>query len=270
MNQYEINLDFWKDKKICIIGGTGSLGQEIVRLLYPHNKNIRVFSRDESKHNFMRRDFPEINYFQGDISDIESLREGIEGYGYIFHIAANKDVVSCETNPGYTVKINILGAQNLQRLSKYKKILFSSTDKAENPVSLYGCTKFIAEYFLKDHVITRAGNIFGSRRSNVELWDKQYAKGDYLTVTDLSMTRFYISQERIARFTLWAATQSSGIYYPEMLSCSNAEIIRGRYPNAKIKLIGSQPGERMHEYVNGELSNNPQFITDYEALIKNL
>jgi len=138
MNQYEINWGLWKDKKVCIIGGTGSLGQEIVKQLYGDEnysitKNIRVFSRDEAKQNIMRREYPDISYFQGDISDMESLKEGIAEYNCIIHAAANKDLVSCETNPGHTVKTNILGAQNLSRLTQntFKKVLFCSTDKAE-------------------------------------------------------------------------------------------------------------------------------------------
>jgi len=276
MNQYELNFEFWAGKRVCIIGGTGTLGTQIIKELSQWNIPIRVFSRDEYKQNTMKREFKNVDFFQGDICKKDSLEEGILGYDVIINAAANKDLVSCEDNPSNALDTNVIGNRNLMHLmlrTPEKKLLYCSSDKAEDPVSFYGCSKLMGEYFakrVKDHRITRAGNYWASRRSNIEHWDALYLKGEELIVHDPAMTRFYISTERVARFNLWTLEQQPGIYYPEMLSVSNEEIIKKRYPKAKIKIIGAQPGEKIHELVNGVSSNSSQYLASYETMMESL
>lgn len=262
----------WTDKVVLVTGGTGSFGKKFIEILlqeYQPNKVI-VFSRDELKQHEMRAagfDHPNLRYFIGDVRDQPRLRRAFEGVDYVVHTAALKQVPACEYNPMEAIKTNILGSSNVIDAALdagVKKVLALSTDKAVNPVNLYGATKLAAEklfvqsnFYAGDKVTrlscTRYGNVVGSRGSVVPVFIKQRNNGS-ITITDERMTRFWISLEQGVRFVISCLEEMRGgeVFVPKIPSMSILDLARVVAPEANIALTGIRPGEKLHEVLISE------------------
>ena len=248
-------------KTILITGGTGSFGNkftEIVLKKYSPKKLI-IFSRDEYKQSEMANIFsiekyPCIRYFLGDIRDKYRLLRAFEGVDYVIHTAALKQVPALEYNPMEAVKTNVLGADNIIHAAidaGVKKVISLSTDKAVNPVNLYGATKLVAEkVFIAANAyaggkvkfsVVRYGNVVGSRGSVVPLFLSLKKKGikEY-PITDIKMTRFWITLEQAVGFVLKALEESEGgeIFIPKIPSMKIIDFAKALEPDCKIKLVG--------------------------------
>jgi UDP-N-acetylglucosamine 4,6-dehydratase/5-epimerase len=256
-------------KTLLITGGTGSFGKkftEIVLSLYQPKKLI-IFSRDELKQYEMHEQFGEdrydcIRYFIGDVRDRERLNRAFDGVDIVVHAAALKQVPAAEYNPLEAVKTNVLGAANVIDAAidrNVKKVIALSTDKAANPVNLYGATKlcsdklFIAaNNYSGSHgtrfSIVRYGNVMGSRGSVVPFFLKLKSTG-VLPVTDPRMTRFWITLDQGVKFVLDCLERMAGgeIFVPKIPSMKILDLARAIGPECEIKSVGIRPGEKLHE-----------------------
>ncbi len=259
-------------KTVLVTGGSGTFGKEFIRIMlkdYDPAKII-VFSRDEFKQHEMRKggfDHPKLRYFIGDVRDHERLLRAFEGVDVVIHAAALKQVPACEYNPFEAVKTNVIGSQNVIGAAidaGVKRVLAISTDKAVDPINLYGATKLTAErLFLQGNAYSHAGgaifscvrygNVHGSRGSVVPLFQEQ-AKTGTLTVTDERMTRFWLPIEQGVRFVIHSIERMRGgeIFVPKLPSLNLMDIARAIAPEAQIKIIGSRPGEKLHETLVSE------------------
>lgn len=256
-------------KTVLITGGTGSFGKEMVRQLtggqwgYDVLRKVIVFSRDELKQSEMAKEFGEskVRYFIGDVRDKERLKRAFSGVDYVIHAAALKQVPAMEYNPIEAIKTNILGTQNVINAAidcGVGKVLTLSTDKAVNPINLYGATKLCAEKLMVSAVayggqrtkfaVVRYGNVIGSRGSVVPLFMEQKATG-VLTVTDERMTRFWISLEDAVGFVLRCLYDMKGgeIFVPKIPSMKIMTLAKQVCPECEIKFTGKRPGEKLHE-----------------------
>jgi len=253
--------------KILVTGGTGSFGQAFVRRILADYKDctIRVYSRDELKQYDMAQSLgqdPRVRFFLGDVRDRDRLERAMHGIDLVVHAAALKHVPICEFNPAEAVKTNILGSQNVVDAAidaGVRKTIALSTDKAVNPVNLYGATKLCSEkLFVHGNVYSgsrdirfgcvRYGNVMGSRGSVIPLFEKQAATG-VLTLTDRRMTRFWLSLEAAVDLVLHAVSQMEGgeIFVPKIPSMRIVDLARAIAPKARIEEVGRRPGEKLHE-----------------------
>jgi len=270
-------LNEFKNKRILVTGGTGSIGSEIVKELIKHNpKQVRIFSRDESKQFEFENSLPEkspVRFLIGDIRDKDRLNLAMENIDIVFHTAALKHVTSCEKNPFEAVKTNVLGTQNVIDCAfenNVSKVIGISTDKATDPANVMGCTKLLAEkimlatYFYKGNKKTqfsfvRFGNVIGSRGSVIPFFLKKAKQGDPIAVTDPKMTRFFMSIPDAVQLILKASVLMQGheIFILKMpvakigdLTKAIIEIIKEKQKIKKdipITIVGARSGERMHE-----------------------
>jgi len=258
----------FNDKAILITGGTGSFGKHFVRTIlerYQPRKLI-IYSRDELKQFEMQQDFPQdcMRFFIGDVRDCERLIQAMNGVEYVIHAAALKQVPAAEYNPMECVKTNIHGAQNVVQAAlanNVEKVIALSTDKAANPINLYGATKLVSDklFVAANNVagghrtrfaVVRYGNVVGSRGSVVPFFRKQIDSGcDYLPITDTAMTRFWITVEQGVDFVLknFARMHGGEIFVPKIPSVRVVDLARAMAPNLPHKLVGIRPGEKMHE-----------------------
>ena len=256
------------NESILITGGTGSFGQMFVKkLLEKYSpKRVIVYSRDELKQSEMKSNpllqNPALRFFLGDVRDRERLYLAMRDVDYVVHAAALKQVPAAEYNPHEFIKTNVNGATNVVEASLragVKKVVALSTDKAVNPVNLYGATKlcsdkvFIAaNSYAGDsgtiYSVVRYGNVVGSRGSVIPLFVKQRASG-VLTITKPEMTRFLITLQKGVDFVLESLESMVGgeLFVPKIPACSVADIANVVAPNAKWETIGMRPGEKMHE-----------------------
>ena len=256
------------NESILITGGTGSFGQMFVKkLLEKYSpKRVIVYSRDELKQSEMKSNplfqNPALRFFLGDVRDRERLYLAMRHVDYVVHAAALKQVPAAEYNPHEFIKTNVNGATNVVEASLragVKKVVALSTDKAVNPVNLYGATKlcsdkvFIAaNSYAGDsgtiYSVVRYGNVVGSRGSVIPLFVKQRASG-VLTITKPEMTRFLITLQKGVDFVLESLESMVGgeLFVPKIPACSVADIANVVAPNAKWETIGMRPGEKMHE-----------------------
>lgn len=262
----------WKDKVVLVTGGTGSFGKKFIEIMLKeyHPAKIIVFSRDELKQHEMRingYDDPSLRYFLGDIRDLDRLKRAFKNVDIVVHAAALKQVPACEYNPFEAVKTNILGSQNVIDAALdcgVKKVLAISTDKAVNPVNLYGVTKLGAEkLFIQSNSYagahetrfscTRYGNVVGSRGSVVPVFLQQRQSGK-LTVTDERMTRFWISLDQGVRFVIRCIEQMHGgeVFVPKIPSMSVKDLGAAIAPECEIVYSGIRPGEKLHEVLVSE------------------
>ena len=262
----------WNDKVVLVTGGTGSFGKKFIEIMLKeyHPAKIIVFSRDELKQHEMRingYDDPSLRYFLGDIRDLDRLKRAFKGVDIVVHAAALKQVPACEYNPFEAIKTNILGSQNVIDAALdcgVKKVLAISTDKAVNPVNLYGVTKLGAEkLFIQSNSYagghdtrfscTRYGNVVGSRGSVVPVFLQQRKSGK-LTVTDERMTRFWISLEQGVRFVIRCIEQMHGgeVFVPKIPSMSVKDLGAAIAPECEIVYSGIRPGEKLHEVLVSE------------------
>ncbi len=262
----------WTDKVILITGGTGSFGKKFIEIMLKeyHPAKIIVLSRDELKQHEMRIngfDDPSLRYFLGDIRDVERLKRAFMGVDIVVHAAALKQVPACEYNPTEAIKTNIMGSQNVIDAALdcgVKKVLAISTDKAVNPVNLYGVTKLGAEkLFVQSNSYaggretrfscTRYGNVVGSRGSVVPVFLQQRQSGK-LTVTDERMTRFWISLDQGVRFVIRCIEQMHGgeVFVPKIPSMTVKDLGAALAPECEIVYTGIRPGEKLHEVLVSE------------------
>lgn len=257
----------WSSKKILITGGTGSFGRAFVRYALETLKPsvIRIFSRDELKQSEMRKEFndhPSLRFFIGDVRDSERVERALRGVNIVIHAAAMKRVEACEYNPFEAIQTNILGAQNIINQAidcGVEKVVALSTDKAVNPVNLYGATKLCQERIVVQGnsyvgpkktrmACVRYGNVVGSRGSVVPIFREQMKTGEF-TITDERMTRFWITLEQAVKFVRTSAEQMMGgeIFIPKIPSMKMVDLAKAMNPDAKLKFIGIRPGEKLHE-----------------------
>jgi UDP-N-acetylglucosamine 4,6-dehydratase len=262
----------WTDKVVLVTGGTGSFGKKFIEILLKEYNpaKIIVFSRDELKQHEMRVSSfnqPNIRYFIGDVRDRERMFRASYGVDIVIHAAALKQVPACEYNPMEAIKTNILGSSNVVDAALengVEKVLALSTDKAVNPVNLYGATKLAAEKLLiqsnayaggrKTRIsCVRYGNVVGSRGSVVPLFLRQRASGK-LTITDERMTRFWISLEQGVRFVIRCVEQMQGgeVFVPKIPSMTMLDLAKAIAPEAEVEIIGIRPGEKLHEVLISE------------------
>jgi UDP-N-acetylglucosamine 4,6-dehydratase len=256
----------WEDQRILLTGGTGSFGKHFCKVMlekYPPGV-IRIYSRDELKQFEMRQKFGEkgLRYFIGDVRDRDRLRRAMNGVDIVIHAAALKQVPACEYNPIEAVKTNIQGVQNVIDAAidaGVKKVVGLSTDKAVNPVNLYGATKLCAEkLFVQGNAYSgggeprfacvRYGNVIGSRGSVIPLFLKQKENGK-ITVTDQRMTRFWITLDQAVELVVSALVHMQGgeIFVPRIPSMKIVDLARAVAPGCEIQEIGIRPGEKLHE-----------------------
>ena len=257
-------------KTILITGGTGSFGKCFTRYVMEHSnpKKVIIYSRDEFKQWMMENEFKEyadkLRFFIGDVRDQERLRRAFEGVDYVIHAAALKQVPACEYNPNEAIKTNIHGAMNIIEAAldtNVKKVVALSTDKAVNPVNLYGGTKLVSDKLFiaanayvgnKDinFSIVRYGNVAGSRGSIIPFFRKLIADGQTeLPITDLRMTRFWISLEQGVQLVIKALEEAKGgeTFISKIPSFKITDLAEAMLPGCGIKEIGIRPGEKLHE-----------------------
>ncbi len=258
------------NKTILITGGTGSFGKAFTKYVLTHYepKKIIIYSRDEFKQFMMQNEFkeylPKLRFFIGDVRDKERLYRAFEGVDYVIHAAAMKQVPACEYNPNEAIKTNIHGAQNIIDAALdcgVKKVVALSTDKAVNPVNLYGGTKLVSDKLFvaanayagtKDicFSIVRYGNVAGSRGSVIPFFHKLIQNGaTELPITDYRMTRFWISLEEGVKLVIKALEEAKGgeTFISKIPSFKITDLAEAMLPGCKMPEVGIREGEKLHE-----------------------
>jgi UDP-N-acetylglucosamine 4,6-dehydratase len=262
----------WSETKVLIIGGTGSFGRHLCKVLLEkyHPKVVRIYSRDELKQHEMQQEFQgwdRLRFFIGDVRDGARLKRAMEGVDLVVHAAALKQVPACEYNPFEAIKTNVLGAQNVidgAIDSKVKKVIALSTDKAVNPVNLYGATKLCSDkIFIHGNAYSgdrstrfscvRYGNVIGSRGSVIPLF-KQQKKTGVITLTDERMTRFWITLDQAVDMVIKGFNLMKGgeIFIPKLPSMKIVDLAEAIAPGCKRNIIGIRAGEKLHEVLMTE------------------
>lgn len=258
----------FENKSILITGGTGSLGRQLTQTLLDRYKprRIVVYSRDELKQFEMQQKFnaPVMRYFIGDVRDRERLTQAMRGIDYVVHAAAMKQVPAAEYNPMECIKTNIHGAENVIHAAlanNVEKVIALSTDKAANPINLYGATKLASDklFVAANNIagghrtafaVVRYGNVVGSRGSVVPVFKKMIEEGaEYLPITDERMTRFWITLQQGVDFVLrnFERMQGGEIFVPKIPSIRITDLAYAMAPSLEQKVIGIRPGEKLHE-----------------------
>jgi UDP-N-acetylglucosamine 4,6-dehydratase len=253
---------------VLITGGTGSLGKSLVEYLLKETKvrRVAILSRDELKQQHLRiqfRDDPRLRWFIGDIRDLDRLKRAFHGVDYVIHAAALKQVDTGEYNPMEFIKTNVLGSQNVIDASidaGVKRVVALSTDKASSPINLYGATKLTADKLFvaannysytygTTFSVVRYGNVMGSRGSVIPFFQEIAAQGKPLPITDLRMTRFWISIESAVKFVIDSLEIMTGgeLYVPRIPSMKIVDLANAVSQGAKLEEIGMRPGEKLHE-----------------------
>ncbi len=258
----------FNDKTILITGGTGSFGKKFIKtVLSRYNpKKLIVYSRDELKQYEMASEFnaPSMRYFIGDVRDGDRLMKAMDGVDFVVHAAALKHVPIAEYNPMECIKTNINGAQNVidaALANGVDKVVALSTDKAANPINLYGATKlasdklFVAANNIKGSKkttfsVVRYGNVVGSRGSVVPFFKKLVNDGvKEIPITDARMTRFWITLEEGVEFVIKSFERMQGgeIFVPKIPSMRVVDLALAIAPNLPMRIVGIRPGEKLHE-----------------------
>lgn len=278
------------NKTILITGATGSLGKKLVQIITGEYKpkKLIIFSRDELKQfemsqRWSTKKFPFIRYFLGDVRDKERLMRAFDGVDYVIHAAALKQVPAAEYNPTEFIKTNVNGAINVIEAAIYNnvsKVIALSTDKACNPINLYGASKLCSDkLFVAANVysgshktrfaVVRYGNVLGSRGSVVPFF-KERSKTGSLPITDKEMTRFWITLDQAAHFVLMALAYCKGreIFVPKIPSMKIVDLAKAIAPQAKQEIVGIRPGEKIHETLisQEEARNSIEFKHCYLVL----
>jgi UDP-N-acetylglucosamine 4,6-dehydratase/5-epimerase len=255
-----------RGKTVLITGGTGSFGKRFVEhLLRDHEPAaVRVYSRDELKQHELRAAIADerLRFLIGDVRDLSRLRMAVRGVDVTIHAAALKQVPACEYNPFEAVQTNIVGAENVVTAAiehGVPRTVALSTDKAVNPVNLYGATKLSAEKIVTQGNVyagsaevrfssVRYGNVVGSRGSVIPLFKRQAAEGR-LTITDAAMTRFWITLDEAVEFVIASLERMQGgeVFVPRIPSMSVIDLAEALAPDAEREIVGIRPGEKVHE-----------------------
>ena len=260
--------DVFKDKAILITGGTGSFGQLCVQVLLARHqpRKLIIYSRDELKQFEMQQKWngPAMRYFIGDVRDYERLRVAMRGVDYVIHAAALKQVPAAEYNPMECVKTNIHGAENVIAAAienEVEKVIALSTDKAANPINLYGATKLVSDKFFvagnniagghrTRFAVVRYGNVVGSRGSVLPFFQKLVRDGAAeLPITDPRMTRFWITLEHGVEVVLQSFQRMHGgeLLVPSIPSIRITDLAQAVAPKLPTRVVGIRPGEKIHE-----------------------
>jgi UDP-N-acetylglucosamine 4,6-dehydratase len=262
----DVGMIDWTKQSILVTGGTGSFGKHFCKIMLEkyHPKVIRIYSRDELKQHEMRQKFGEekLRYFIGDVRDVDRLKRAMEGVDIVVHAAALKQVPACEYNPFEAVKTNIHGAQNIIDAAidaGIKKVIALSSDKAVNPVNLYGATKLCSDkIFIHGNSYSgqkrtrfscvRYGNVIGSRGSVIPLFVQQKKNGR-ITITDKRMTRFWLTLDQAVELVInaFCLMQGGEIFVPKIPSMKVTDLAKAVAPECEIEFIGIRPGEKLHE-----------------------
>src|SRR5580658_10769209 len=262
----------WSQESILVTGGTGAFGKKFVEIMLRDYRPQRlvVFSRDELKQHEMRTsgfDQPSLRYFFGDVRDVERLKRAVSGVTLVVHAAALKQVPACESNPLEAIQTNIMGGRNVIDAALdqgVRRVLALSSDKAVNPISLYGATKLCAEkVFVQANAYAgarntrfscaRYGNVVGSRGSVIAVFLEQRRRGK-ITITDPRMTRFWLTLEQSAKFVVRCLEQMHGgeIFVPKIPSMRLLDLAETVAPGCQVEYIGIRPGEKLHEVLISE------------------
>lgn len=261
-------------KNILITGGTGSFGKKMTQIILEsyEPKKLIIFSRDELKQfemsqRWSAKKYSCLRYFLGDVRDKERLMTAFHGVDYVIHAAALKQVPAAEYNPTEFIKTNILGAMNIIEAAlanDVQKVIALSTDKACNPINLYGATKLCSDklfaaannYSGFEHTrfgVVRYGNVLGSRGSVIPFF-KERAKTGILPITDPRMTRFWITLDQAVHFVIMTMARAKGgeIFVPRIPSMKIMDLATAISPDCKQEIVGIRPGEKLHETLIGE------------------
>lgn len=278
----------FNNARILITGGTGSWGQTLTRMLLEKYsvKEIVVFSRGELQQVLMQRKFNDkrIKYVIGDVRDYESVRFASKNIDYIFHMAALKHVPICEEHPQEAIKTNITGTTNIVNAAienKVKKVIDVSTDKAVEPLNLYGMTKAVGEKVIiqansltnyTKFVCIRGGNVMGSNGSVIPFFIEQIKAGGPITITDTRMTRFFLTLEEAISLLFKASVDSIGgeTFVMNMPACyinDLAEVLMDEYGIVEIKETGSRPGEKLDEMLISSHDSSLSYCYDANYFI---
>jgi UDP-N-acetylglucosamine 4,6-dehydratase/5-epimerase len=261
----------WREASVLITGGTGSFGNKFVEIMLEryHPRRLVVFSRDELKQSEMMARFkdPCLRFFVGDVRDKERLERAMHGIDVVVHAAALKQITSCEYNPFEAIQTNVIGVKNVIDAAidqSVKRVMAISTDKAVNPINLYGATKLCAEKLVVQgnaygHArstifsVVRYGNVIGSRGSVIPLFEEQKRTGT-VTVTDPSMTRFWIRLSEGVEFAIRCTERMRGgeIFVPKIPSMRIVDLVEAIAPGCRVDVIGVRPGEKLHEMLISE------------------
>lgn len=256
------------DSSVLITGGSGSLGKSLVEHLLKNTsaRRIAIYSRDELKQFHLKnyfKDDPRLRWFIGDVRDIDRLKRALHGVEYVVHTAALKQVDTGEYNPMEFIKTNVLGSQNVIEASidaGVKKVVALSTDKASSPINLYGATKLTADKLFvaannysiaygTAFSVVRYGNVMGSRGSVIPFFQQIAKSGKPLPITDVRMTRFWISLQNAVQFVMDSFDLMDGgeLYVPRIPSMKLVDLAEAIAPGTAIREIGMRPGEKLHE-----------------------
>ncbi len=262
----------WSQQVVLVTGGTGSFGRKFVEIMLKEYcpQKLIIFSRDEMKQHEMRAsgiDHPSLRYFLGDVRDAQRLERAFSGVTMVVHAAALKQVPACEYNPFEAIQTNIMGGKNVIDAAinrGVRRVVALSTDKAVNPINLYGATKLCAEkMFVQANAYAgaqdthfscaRYGNVVGSRGSVIPVFMEQRKRGR-ITITDPRMTRFWITLEQGARFVIRCLEQMHGgeIFVPKIPSMKLLDMAQAVAPDCEIDCMGIRPGEKLHEVLLSE------------------
>lgn len=255
-------------KSILITGGTGSFGKKCTQTILQNYKpkKVIIYSRDELKQYEMSQEFngPEMRYFIGDVRDLDRLKQAMRGVDFVIHAAALKHVPAAEYNPTECIKTNIHGAEHVIAASianEVEKVIAISTDKAANPINLYGATKLVSDklFVAANNIagghrtrfsVVRYGNVVGSRGSVIPFFQKLVnEKAKELPVTDERMTRFWITLQQGINFVLKSFQRMHGgeIFIPKIPSMRITDLVQTLAPHIPTKVVGIRPGEKLHE-----------------------
>lgn len=270
-----VRTNMFNGKNILITGGTGSFGKKFVQIVLKNYEPERliIFSRDELKQfemsqRWSMKEYPCIRYFLGDVRDKDRLIRAFQNVDYVVHAAALKQVPAAEYNPTECIKTNIIGAMNVIEAALYnnvQKVIALSTDKACNPINLYGATKLCSDKLFsaanvyravgRDRIfsVVRYGNVVGSRGSVVPFF-KERSQTGVLPITDPQMTRFWITLDQAVHFVLnvFKLAEGGEIFVPKIPSMKITDLAKAIGPNCKQQIVGIRPGEKIHESLIGE------------------
>jgi FlaA1/EpsC-like NDP-sugar epimerase len=284
----------YNNARILITGGSGSWGNELTKQLLDKNpKEIIIYSRGELAQVTMERKFnnPKLKFVIGDVRDYESLRKAMQGVDYVYHMSALKHVPVCENHPQEAIKTNIDGTSNVINaaiVNNVKKVLDVSTDKAVSANNLYGMTKAVGEKLIiqannltlnTDFVCVRGGNVLGSNGSVVPFFIDQIKRFNKVTITDSTMTRYFLTLPEAIQLLFQASEYSIGgetyvMNMPSFYIKDLAEVIVNYYgdENTKIEEIGSREGEKVHELLisEHEAKNTKVFNDDYYVILPSI
>ncbi|GAA1373511.1 polysaccharide biosynthesis protein [Peribacillus frigoritolerans] len=279
-----------KNRTILVTGGTGSWGYELVKQLLDFEpREIRIFSRNECNQFTMKQEFdnnPKLHFIIGDVKEKEVLMEACQGVDYIFHLAALKHVPVCEDQPIEALKTNVIGTQNVIEAAiscNVHSVVNISTDKASNPSNFYGLSKAMAERLIihantlntnTRFVCIRGGNVLGTNGSVIHVFKKQIKEKGKIGITDLNMTRFFLTIEEAIKLVFKATFESIGgeIFVMKMPSCKIIDLAQvlidsSDVENVEVDILGIRPGEKLHEILLSEYESTTTIAYDDEYYV---